>query len=286
MRIATVDGRLAVLLNNLCIDVEKVSEGRFSWVPDDIFPRWDDFTRWAGTLQPENGAPFTAGQLGAPVTKPSQVFAIGLNYLDHAKESGVTAPDSPVVFTKFPSCLTGPYDAVTLPSDQVDWEVELVVVIGREAHRVSADRAWSHVAGLTVGQDLSERAVQLAGPAPQFSLGKSYKGFGPIGPWLVTPDELPDPDDLELSCRVGDEVLQRGRTSDMIFPVRELVAHLSEVCTLRPGDLIFTGTPPGVGMGRSPQRYLVPGVTLTSAIEGVGELRNPLRAQAAPLPAA
>lgn len=274
MRVAGVDGRLAILLNDLYVDVEKSSAGRFSSIPDEVFGRWDEFVTWSGTVGPEEAVPFTPGQLKAPVTNPSQVFAIGLNYRDHAKESKVSAPDSPPVFTKFPSCLAGPYDAVALPSGEVDWEVELVVVIGREARGVAEEDAWSHVAGLMVGQDLSERAVQLAGPVPQFSLGKSYPGFGPIGPWIVTPDEFADPDDLELSCRIGDEVLQRGRTGDMIFPVGELIARLSAVCVLRPGDLIFTGTPPGVGMARTPKRYLTAGDVLTSSIEGIGELRN------------
>jgi 2-keto-4-pentenoate hydratase/2-oxohepta-3-ene-1,7-dioic acid hydratase in catechol pathway len=150
------------------------------------------------------------------------------------------------------------------------------VVIGREASNVSEDRGWSYVAGLCVGQDLSERTVQLAGPVPQFSLGKSFPGFGPFGPAIVTTDELDDPDDLELACLVEDEVLQKGRTSDMIFAVPELVARLSAVCPLLPGDLIFTGTPPGVGMARTPQRYLTPGTTLLSYVTSLGELRNPL----------
>src|SRR6185436_5052317 len=136
------------------------------------------------------------------------------------------------------------------------------------------DQAWSHVAGVTVGQDLSERISQMAGPAPQFSLGKSFPRFAPTGPWLVTPDELDDPDDLELGARIDGEVVQRDRTSRLIFPVAQLVAHLSEVLTLLPGDLLFTGTPAGVGMGREPARYLAPGETLVSWIEGVGEIRQ------------
>jgi 2,4-diketo-3-deoxy-L-fuconate hydrolase len=158
----------------------------------------------------------------------------------------------------------------------VDWEVELVVVIGRPAERVPEEKAWSCVAGVMAGQDLSERTVQLAGPVPQFSLGKSFPGFGPTGPWLVTPDELPDRDDLRLRCSVDGRVLQDGRTGDMIFSVPELVARISAVCPMLPGDLIFTGTPPGVGMGRKPPEFLRPGMTLVSTIEGLGELRNAL----------
>jgi 2,4-didehydro-3-deoxy-L-rhamnonate hydrolase len=182
----------------------------------------------------------------------------------------------PPVFTKFRSCLAGPSAVIELPSDRVDWEVELVAVIGRPAERVPEEKAWSYVAGVMVGQDLSERTVQLAGPVPQFSLGKSFPGFGPIGPWLVTPDELPDRDDLRLRCSVDGRVLQDGRTRDMIFSVPELVARISAVCPMLPGDLIFTGTPSGVGMGRQPQEFLRPGTTLVSTIEGLGELRNAL----------
>jgi 2-keto-4-pentenoate hydratase/2-oxohepta-3-ene-1,7-dioic acid hydratase in catechol pathway len=210
------------------------------------------------------------------VLYPIQVFGIGLNYRDHAAESGVVAPDSPAVFTKFPTCLAGPTATIELPSTSVDWEVELVVVIGRRADRVSEADAWSHVAGLTVGQDISERAVQMAGPVPQFSLGKSFTGFGPIGPWLVTPDEVDDPNDLALSCSVDGRTLQQARTSDMIFSVPALIAQLSAVLSLLPGDVIFTGTPPGVGMARTPKEFLRPGMTLHSHIEGIGELHNPV----------
>jgi 2-keto-4-pentenoate hydratase/2-oxohepta-3-ene-1,7-dioic acid hydratase in catechol pathway len=141
---------------------------------------------------------------------------------------------------------------------------------------VPEEKAWSYVAGVMVGQDLSERTVQLAGPVPQFSLGKSFPGFGPTGPWLVTPDEPPDRDDLRLACSVDGRVLQDGRTRDMIFSVPELVARISAVCPMSPGDLIFTGTPSGVGMGRKPPEFLRPGTTLVSTIEGLGELRNAL----------
>jgi 2-keto-4-pentenoate hydratase/2-oxohepta-3-ene-1,7-dioic acid hydratase in catechol pathway len=280
MRVARVSGRLSLLVGGGAVDVEAASGGRFSADPDAVFAEWDEFREWAAERGVGDGVPFARDELGAPVLRPTQVFAIGLNYRDHAAESGVAAPSSPAVFTKFQTCLTGPYDTVRLPSAGVDWEVELVVVIGRRAERVAEESAWSHVAGVTVGQDLSERSVQLAAmPAPQFSLGKSYPGFGPIGPAIVTPDELADPDDLALSCSVDDEVLQKGRTRDMVFSVSELVARISAICPLLPGDLIFTGTPPGVGMARKPPRFLTAGTTLVSTIEGLGELRNPLVAR-------
>jgi 2-keto-4-pentenoate hydratase/2-oxohepta-3-ene-1,7-dioic acid hydratase in catechol pathway len=156
----------------------------------------------------------------------------------------------------------------------VDWEVELVAVIGREASGVSEDAAWSHIAGFTVGQDLSERVSQMHGGAPQFSLAKSFPGFAPMGPALVTVDELADPADLSIVCRLNGEEVQTARTTDMVFSVPELVARLSRVVTLLPGDVIFTGTPPGVGFGRSPQRFLSDGDVLESSIEGVGEMRH------------
>jgi 2-keto-4-pentenoate hydratase/2-oxohepta-3-ene-1,7-dioic acid hydratase in catechol pathway len=274
MRVARVSGRLSVLVEGGAVDVESASGGRFPADPDDVMPQWDELREWAAGYGGGEVVPYTAGDLGAPLLRPAQVFGIGLNYRDHAAESGVTVPAAPAVFTKFRTCLTGPYDAVRLPSGQVDWEVELVAVIGRRAEHVAEEHAWSYVGGVTVGQDLSERSVQLAGPVPQFSLGKSFPGFGPFGPAIVTPDELADPDDLELACFLDDEVLQKGRTRDMVFSVPELVARLSAVCPLLPGDLIFTGTPPGVGMARRPPRFLSAGTTLVSTVESVGELRN------------
>ena len=278
MRIGRVHGRLVIIDGDGVIDAATGSGGEFSADPDQVFAVWDRFAEWAGGNAGPGAhtGPLVPEELGAPVLAPPQVFGIGLNYREHAAESGVDAPDVPPVFTKFRSCLAGPYATVELPSDRVDWEVELVVVIGRPAERVPEEKAWSCVAGVMAGQDLSERTVQLAGPVPQFSLGKSFPGFGPTGPWLVTPDELPDRDDLRLRCSVGGRVLQDGRTGDMIFSVPELVARISAVCPMLPGDLIFTGTPSGVGMGRKPPEFLRPGATLVSTIEGVGELRNAL----------
>jgi len=207
---------------------------------------------------------------------PRQVFAIGLNYAAHAAEAGVGIPTFPPTFTKFPTCLTGPDATVELPSAFVDWEVELVVVIGPPAYEVVLGDGWRHVAGVTVGQDLSERVVQTRPPAPQFSLGKSFPGFGPIGPWVITPDELADSDDLALGCSVNGEEVQKSRTSDLIFGVDGLVHHLSSITPLLPGDLIFTGTPSGVGGTRTPPRFLAPGDELVSTIEGIGTIHTHL----------
>jgi 2,4-didehydro-3-deoxy-L-rhamnonate hydrolase len=187
----------------------------------------------------------------------------------------VNTAGEPPVFTKFPSCITGPRGDITLPEGgHTDWEVELVAVIGRRAEHVSEAGALSYVAGYAAGQDISERILQSAATPPQFSLGKSLPGFGPIGPWLVTLDEFADPNDLELSCEISGEQMQHGRTSDLIFSVPALVARLSATLPLLPGDVIFTGTPAGVGLGRTPQRWLAPGDELVSRIEGIGELRH------------
>jgi 2-keto-4-pentenoate hydratase/2-oxohepta-3-ene-1,7-dioic acid hydratase in catechol pathway len=257
--------------------VAGASGGRFGPDPHDALERWAEFTAWADACDAEADVTFTPAELGPPVPRPAQVFAIGINYREHADEAGYPPASMPVTFTKFPTCLTGPDAVVELPTDTVDWEVELVVAIGLRAERLDRADAWSHVAGLTVGQDLSERTSQLEGTRPQFSLAKSYPGFGPTGPWLVTPDELDDPDDLAISCALGDETLQSSRTSRMIYDVPELLARLSAVCPLLPGDLIFTGTPSGIGNARTPKRFLAAGDVLTTTVEGVGTITTRFR---------
>jgi 2,4-diketo-3-deoxy-L-fuconate hydrolase len=210
--------------------------------------------------------------LGPPVPRPGQVFGIGLNYRDHAGETGMELPLAPLVFTKFPSCIAGPTTTVPLSGALVDWEVEIVAVIGREASRVAPADAWEVLAGLTLGQDISDRAVQLADERPQFSMGKSFPSYGPIGPAVVPVSAFADRDDIGLWCDLDGERMQEGRTNDLIFSIPTLVAYLSSICTLRPGDLIFTGTPSGVGLARG--RFLAPGELLTSGAEVIGELTN------------
>jgi 2-keto-4-pentenoate hydratase/2-oxohepta-3-ene-1,7-dioic acid hydratase in catechol pathway len=276
MRIATVSQRLSLIQAGGAIDVHAASGGQFAPDPAAVYPRWAEFTAWAASARLPDPAPFAVEDLGAPSPTPRQVFGIGLNYGAHVAESGFGPPEtSPPVFTKFASCITGPTGEITLPpGGHTDWEVELVVIIGPTAHRVPAAAAWEHVAGLSAGQDVSERILQMATKPPQFSMGKSYPGFGPVGPWLVTPDEFSDPDDLELGCSVNGEQMQQGRTKDLIVGVSQLIEQLSRVTPLLPGDIIFTGTPSGVGMGRSPQRWLAPGDVLTTYIEGIGEMRH------------
>jgi 2-keto-4-pentenoate hydratase/2-oxohepta-3-ene-1,7-dioic acid hydratase in catechol pathway len=279
VRIANLAGRLSLVTGpDTATDVNRASKGRFDADPQAAYERWDELVEWAGGDGTARHAQVELQNevLGNPVPAPRQVFGVGLNYTDHAAESGLALPEKPLVFTKFVSSLAGPFGDIALPHGDVDWEVELVVVIGRRAYRVGEEQAWSHVAGVSAGQDLSERRLQLSGSNAQFSLGKSYPGFGPIGPVLVTPDELPNPHDLELGCLVNGEPVQKGRTSDMVFPVPVLIARLSAVTPLLPGDVIFTGTPAGVGMGRKPARYLAPGDELVTYVQGVGEMRHHL----------
>jgi 2-keto-4-pentenoate hydratase/2-oxohepta-3-ene-1,7-dioic acid hydratase in catechol pathway len=273
MRIANVRGRLTLLTDGGGLDVERASRGRFGADPQAVFAEWADFRSWAAGAKGTPDTRIVDAELGAPAPRPAQVFAIGLNYRAHAAESGLPVPDRPATFTKFPTCLAGPNVDVPLPAGAVDWEVELVVVIGAQAHRVGEGAAWSHVAGLTVGQDISERVLQWAAGG-QFSLGKSFPCFGPMGPCLVTPDELANPDDLAIECRVAGEVMQQSRTADMVFGVPRLIAELSGVCPLLPGDVIFTGTPAGIGASRQPPRFLAAGEVIESTIEGIGTIRN------------
>jgi 2-keto-4-pentenoate hydratase/2-oxohepta-3-ene-1,7-dioic acid hydratase in catechol pathway len=283
MRIANVSQRLSLIQDGGAIDVHAASDGRFGPDPAAVYPRWAEFTAWAAAARLPDSVPFAVEDLGSPSPAPRQAFGIGLNYAAHVAESGLAAPDAaPPVFTKFPSCITGPTGEITLPpGGHTDWEVELVVIIGTEARHVPAASAWDYVAGLSVGQDVSERILQMASQPPQFSLGKSYPGFGPVGPWLVTPDEFSNPDDLELGCSVNGEQMQKGRTRDLIFGVSQLIEQLSRVTPLLPGDILFTGTPSGVGMGRNPQRWLAPGDVLTTYIEGIGDMRHTFVAAAA-----
>lgn len=284
MRLANVSNRLTIITpDERTVDVSDATEGRFSPSIQESYERWDELRDVAANLDGSAGRPLAEVALedfGAPVPQPRQVFAIGLNYAAHAAEASLAVPKDITVFTKFVSSLTGPYGTISLPPGTVDWEVELVAVIGRGGQQIPRESAWNHVAGLTIGQDLSERTMQASGPAPQYSLAKSFPGFGPIGPLLVTPDEFEDPDNIELGCTINGEQVQAGNTSDMVFSVPEIIARLSKVTPLFPGDIIFTGTPPGVGVGRVPQRFLAAGDVLVTFVRGVGEMRHIMTARA------
>lgn len=274
MRLGNLRGRAVLMKDTLCLDVAEASAGLLPAAPGALLRDWDRFVLWARSSGVEPSTPFDPAQLGPPVPRPRQVFAVALNYPQHAGEAQLAVPEVPLIFTKFASCIAGPGGIIALPQGNVDWELELVVVIARDAYRVAEESAWDAVAGVTVGQDISERRLQLTGASPQYSLGKSYPGFGPIGPAIVTVDELPDRDDLELRCVLSGEEVQHDRTSSMVFSVPRLIAHISAVCPLYPGDLIFTGTPAGVGNRRSPQRFITTGDELVSRIEHVGEMRH------------
>jgi 2,4-didehydro-3-deoxy-L-rhamnonate hydrolase len=284
VRLANVSGRATIVAESgdMGFDVAAQSAGAFGPSMTDVFDKWTAFRGWAESAVLVNPRRVERTLLESPSPEPSQVFAIGLNYREHVREVGLSDDDYlassrvpvPPTFTKFASSLAGPFGDLVLPSDKVDWEVELVVVIGKTACEVTESDAWDCVAGVAVGQDYSERQVQLTGDYPQFSLGKSFRGFGPIGPWLVTPDELSALENLELTCEINGEVVQRGRTTQMIWNIPELVATLSNICTLRPGDIIFTGTPAGVGSQQYPPRYLKSGDIVTSSISGVGHIEQ------------
>ena len=210
--------------------------------------------------------------LGPPIPRPEKSFGIGLNYRSHAAESNMELPENPLVFTKFPSCLCGPTAAVELRSDRCDYEGELLVVIGPGGKDIAPAQAWDHVAGLAVSQDISDRPAQFMSKPPQFNLGKSFDTFGPIGPFVVSTDSVPNRDDLHLTTAINGEVRQDDTTASLIFDVPTLVSFLSHITTLVPGDIIFTGTPEGVGMAQD--AYLADGDVITTTIDGVGTMTN------------
>jgi 2-keto-4-pentenoate hydratase/2-oxohepta-3-ene-1,7-dioic acid hydratase in catechol pathway len=271
MRLFNLAGRLSTFVDGTVVDVATASDNRFSPDPQQMFDDWHALATWGESISARGPGTVDVSQLLAPVPRPPQVFAIGLNYKAHAQEGIFSVPEEPTVFTKWPTCIVGPSHSVELPVD-TDWEIELVVAISQRAFQVSAADAMSYVAGYTVGQDLSDRVLQRKGPAPQWSLGKSRYGYGPTGPWLVTLDEFDNPHDLAIHSSLAGETLQTSRTSMLIFDIPTLIEYISAFCPLLPGDLIFTGTPEGVGYARTPPRFLHPGDVLTSTIEGIGDL--------------
>jgi len=216
-----------------------------------------------------------------PVPDPRKIICIGLNYRDHAAESGVPVPPEPVLFSKYPTTLIGHLDRIVLPrvSHAVDYEAELVVVIGQGGKHISREKAREHIGGYTIGHDVSARDWQFNKPAKQWMAGKTFDTFAPTGPELVTPDEVPDPHNLGIRLRLNGQTMQDSSTSQLIFGVEELIAYLSQIVTLEPGDLIFTGTPPGVGMARKPPVWLKPGDVVEVEIDRLGILRNSVIAE-------
>lgn len=247
----------------------------FSEMPDigEVFFRDGWMEKIAGLK--DEGQPMDV-RLGSPVVRPSKLICLGKNYLEHAQEGNFDAPEKPLLFAKAPSALSGPTDPIILPRScgQVDWEVELAVVIGREGKRIHPDNAWDYIAGYTVMNDVSGREAQFGDG--QWFRGKSFDTFAPLGPALVTPDEIDDICSLQLTARVDDRVMQTGNTGDLVFDIPHLLAYISEDITLLPGDVISTGTPAGVGIFRNPPITLAAGNVVTCRIDTLGELVNPV----------
>ena len=279
MRLANRGGRAMLVVDHLAYDVADITQGRFGPRPSSVLDRWEEFRAAVEQLAPMGGEVFELDQLGCPSPEPRQVFAIGLNYASHAAETGLGAPEVPAVFTKFPAALSGPVSTVELSGDTVDWEVELVVVIGIRADRVDEGDAWRHVAGLSVGQDLSDRTVQFAAGG-QFSLGKSYRGYGPVGPWLVTPDEFVDPNDVAIGCSVNGVVVQQDRSSGLLFTIPALIAGSPASSPCCPGTSSSPGHPPGSAWPPSP-----PGTSGPATCSSRGPTGSAHCGPAAPRPA-
>ncbi len=275
MRIANLNDRATVLLPGArCYDIATESRGAYGPDITTVYENWSAFLAWSSAHEPSSTVPYSEDALKPVSPAPRQVFAIGLNYSDHAAETGLAVNrEFPPVFAKWQSSLARPHGTVAVPEDShVDWEVELVVVMGKQARDVSRTQAMDYVAGFTVGQDYSDRKVQFVGQAPQFGLAKSFAGFSPVGPALVTADEAGDLTSNRITCEVDGVLKQDGTLGQMIFPVTEIIEILSRIVTLYPGDLIFTGTPSGVGFGRSPREFLKPGQRVVSTIEGIGRI--------------
>lgn len=276
MRVAVLDGRTTLVVGDTTVDVAGASGGALPADPQQMFSAWSGLQELAARVQsdrPPDAAALDVGMLDAPVPTPGQAFGIGLNYLDHAGESAMAVPENPLVFPKFSSSIVGPNEPVATRSEALDWEAELVVVIGVECYEVAPDDVLSVLAGYTIGQDLSDRIVQFEGGAtPQFGLGKSGPGFGPVGPWVVSADEIGANPELDIRCDVDGVQKQSSNTRHLIFGVPALVSYVSSRVRLHPGDLVFTGTPAGVGWMRDPRETLHPGSRIDTTIEGIGTL--------------
>lgn len=271
-RLANKDDRAVLVKGDGIYDLEKASGGTFSSDPMDAIARHADLHAVADALGDTPDGKFDEDELGICVPRPQKIFGIGLNYRAHAEESQMEIPPNPLVFAKFVNCLDRGNADIIIFGPTTDYEAELVLVMGSRARDIPEDQAWDHIAGLTCGQDVSERGTQFASKPPHFDLGKSFDTFGPIGPCVVSPDQLPDPSNLHLTCDLNGERKQDTQTDDLIFGIEKLVSYISGICTLEPGDLIFTGTPSGVGFMAG--TFLKPGDVLTTTIEGLGTMTN------------
>lgn len=280
MRIANLADRATIVTDGGLIDIAAASKGAFSVSVDKCIAQLETLRTWFEGARPAPTSPLSPeelygdSRLGPVVTSPQQIFAIGLNYRHHAHEMSMTLPSEPLVFTKFVSSLCGGNDELPVQGDTTDFEAELVVVVGKRVRGITEADALSAVAGYCVGQDFSERTQQRRGPSPQFSLAKSHRNFTPVGPWLTTSDEISDPNDLTIACSVNGVEYQNATTGDMVFRVAAIVSYLSSIVELRPGDLIFTGSPHGVGQGQTPPLFLKPGDRVVTSIERLGRIEN------------
>jgi 2,4-didehydro-3-deoxy-L-rhamnonate hydrolase len=272
-RLANIAGRASLVAGEHYFDVSQLSGGELSSDPMLAITVPERLAELAATLaEYEPTGHMADAEVGPVIPRPQKSFAVGLNYQAHADEGGMEVPDAPLVFTKFPSCLVGPTADVELRSDFCDYEGELVVVIGIEGKDIAPADAWSHVVGVTVGQDISDRVAQFAAKPPHFDLAKSFDTFGPIGPVLVSVDELDDRDCLRVITAVNGDVRQDDTTANLIFDVSTLISYLSRITTLVPGDIIFTGTPEGIGAAKGV--FLANGDVITTTIPGVGTMEN------------
>jgi 2-keto-4-pentenoate hydratase/2-oxohepta-3-ene-1,7-dioic acid hydratase in catechol pathway len=257
------------------VDIERASKGSLPSDPMACFARWDDVRALAKSIVVTSEAPQAIlNTLDCPVPRPRQMFAVGINYRKHAEEMGSTLPNSPLTFAKFQSSLNAPGGDIPIVGNTCDYESEVVVVISVGGRNIAESDAWNHIAGLCVGQDISDRQLQNSGTPPQFSLGKSRQGFAPIGPWVSDLRDHPNRNELMIGCTVNGEIRQNASTNDLVFDISQLVSYLSTICELYSGDIIFTGTPSGVGHGRKPPIYLRPGDVIVTTLEAVGVLRN------------
>ena len=271
--LATIDGRAALVHADWWYDLERHSAGRFGSDPMAALEQPDELANLQATLTVDAAdGRIDEVTLGPPVPRPRNCYGIGLNYRAHAAESAMEVPERPLVFTKFPSCLAGPTADVEMRTDSCDYEGELVVVIGPGGRDIDPAAAWDHVVGLMVGQDISDRSVQFHATPPHFDLGKSFDTFGPTGPWLVSVDSVASVPDLRIETRVNGEVRQNDTVDRLIFGVPTLIAYLSRITTLATGDLIFTGTPEGIGAAQG--LFLADGDVVETTIDGIGTLRN------------
>ena len=283
MRFANVQGRSTLVIAgpdgvDHAVDIETASDGSFGSGPAVYvdLANHPALAALASAVDVAAAPVLDPALLGAPVPRPPKGLGVGLNYRTHALESGRELPTEPHLFAKTENCVCGPFDDVIAPAGrhEIDYEAEVVIAFGRTCRHATEADAWSYLAGVTCGQDISDRGEQFRPPIKQFTIAKSYDTFGPTGPFLVTADELADPNALELTGIVSGEVMQHANTSDLIFSIPALVVWLSRFMTFGPGDLVWTGTPGGVGEARTPQRFLLDGDVIETTVGGIGTMRN------------